>query len=88
VLRALGIPRWRMGAMVMAQSFWVGVAGLAVAAPVIWLLGRGAGAAGVPVLLPAWLLSAAAAVTMGMALVSGLAALRSLRLIEPALLLR
>src|SRR5262249_56083826 len=30
VLRALGIPRWRMGLMVLAQSFWDGVIGVAV----------------------------------------------------------
>src|SRR4051812_26655167 len=33
VLRALGIPRWRMAMMVILQSFWVGVAGVAFAIP-------------------------------------------------------
>ena len=28
VLRALGIPRWRMAGLVMAQSLWVGLAGI------------------------------------------------------------
>src|SRR6185437_8157003 len=30
VLRALGIPRWRMALMVMAQAFWVGVIGISL----------------------------------------------------------
>ena len=29
VLRALGIPRWRMAGVVMAQSLWVGLGGIA-----------------------------------------------------------
>src|ERR1700732_3357139 len=35
VLRALGVPRWRMGMAVMSQSFWVGMFGLLAAAPVV-----------------------------------------------------
>jgi putative ABC transport system permease protein len=88
VLRALGIPRWRMAWTALAQSFWVGVAGLACAGPVVYGLARATRAAGVPVLMPQWLLGGAAAVTLAMALLSGLAALRSLRLVEPAVLLR
>ncbi|MBV9122864.1 MAG: peptide ABC transporter permease, partial [Planctomycetes bacterium] len=88
VLRALGIPRWRMGAMVLAQSFWVGVAGVGLALPVTFGLAQLAEALGAKVLLPAWLLGSAGTLTMIMALLSGLAALRSLRLVEPAALLR
>jgi hypothetical protein len=40
------------------------------------------------VLLPGWLLGTAGILTLGMALLSGLAALRSLRHVEPAALLR
>jgi putative ABC transport system permease protein len=43
---------------------------------------------GARALLPPWLLGGSAAMTMGMAVGSGLLALRSLRLIEPAELLR
>ena len=43
---------------------------------------------GVRVLLPWWLIGSAAGVTLTMALLSGLAALRSLRLVEPITLLR
>jgi putative ABC transport system permease protein len=88
VLRALGIPRWRMVASVLSQAFWVGVAGLMLALPTVFALSLGADALGAKVLLPPWLLGSAAALTMAMALISGLAALRSLRLAEPAALLR
>jgi putative ABC transport system permease protein len=88
VLRALGIPRWRMGVMVMAQSFWVGILGVGVGLPACHALARLAAHLTVQVMLPWWLQAAAAAVTLVTALLSGLLALRSLRLIEPALLLR
>jgi putative ABC transport system permease protein len=88
VLRALGIPRWRMAISVLAQSFWVGAAGVVLALPTAFGLAQGAEALGARVMLPVWLLIIAVAVTMTMAMLSGLAALRSLRLIDPAVLLR
>src|SRR5213078_2295371 len=42
VLRALGIPRWRMAAAILSQSFWVGVTGIALALPAAFALGRAA----------------------------------------------
>ncbi len=88
VLRALGIPRWRLAALVLAQSFWVGAAGVVLALPPTFALERAADWLGVGVLLPAWLLAFAAAVTLGTAALSGLLALRPLRHTEPALLVR
>jgi len=88
ILQALGIPRWRMAAAVMAQSFWVGVIGVVVALPTVFGLARIAEWAGARVQLGPELLAAVAGITLVMALGSGLAALRSLRLIEPANLLR
>ena len=88
VLRALGVPRWRMAGTVLAQAAWVGLAGLGLAGPAVFGLYEAAGAAGVPLLLPGELLGAAAAVTLTVAMLSGIAALRSLRWVEPALLLR
>jgi putative ABC transport system permease protein len=88
VLQALGIPRWRMGLAVVAQSFWIGVAGVGLSLPAVFAMAKGADLLGAKVLLPPWLLGSAALVTMVMALLSGLAALRSLRLVEPATLLR
>jgi putative ABC transport system permease protein len=88
VLRALGIPRWRMVMTVMAQSFWIGVAGVALALPTIIILASFGEDIGAKILLPWWLLTGAVCVTMFMALMSGLLALRSLRMIEPVTLLR
>ncbi len=87
VLRALGIPRWRMALTVLAQSFWVGLFGVCLALPAIFGLAY-LGSEWVKVLLPWWLLVAAVSVTMVTALTSGLLALRSLRLVDPANLLR
>jgi putative ABC transport system permease protein len=88
VLRALGIPRWRMAATVLAQAFWVGIVGVGLALPAVLGFAGLADNLGAKVLLPAWLLAVAALLTLTMALVSGLAALRSLRHVEPAALLR
>ncbi len=88
VLRALGIPRWRMGMTVLAQSFWVGLIGVCLALPAAFALAEVADRLGVRVMLPPLLLGAAVGITMVMAMLSGLLALRSLRLVEPAMLLR
>jgi putative ABC transport system permease protein len=88
VLRAMGIPRWRMATMVLAQSFWIGAAGVALALPIVYGLAYVGNEVGAKVLLPWWLLGGAIAVTMIMAMLSGLTALRSLRLVEPVSLLR
>jgi putative ABC transport system permease protein len=88
VLRALGIPRWRMAVMVLTQAFWVGVIGIALALPTAHLAAELADYLTVQVLLPWQLECGAAAVTLVMAMGSGLWALRSLRHVEPATLLR
>jgi putative ABC transport system permease protein len=89
ILLALGIPRWRLALTVVAQAFWVGVAGVILAYPTV--LGLAAVVerfGGIPVKLPAELLAAAGGITLLMAVLSGLLALRSLRHIEPVNLLR
>ena len=83
-LRAMGIPRWRLKASVLAQSFWVGLFGILVAAPVTFLLAEGATALGTAVRLHPLILAAAAGITMTMAVGSGLAALRSFQKVDPA----
>jgi putative ABC transport system permease protein len=88
VLRALGIPRWRMVEAVLGQALWVGLAGVVLAFLGAWGMVRLAAAWGIVVLLTPGLLAGGAAVTLAMALVSSLAALRSLWRIEPAELLR
>lgn len=87
VLRALGIPRWRIGSAVLALAFCIGVIGVLVALPIVYMLGHSARVAGTQMLLSWWLLLSGSAVTLIMAMLSGLAALRSLRLVEPATLL-
>lgn len=88
VLRALGIPRWRMLWAVLGQAMWVGLAGVALAFLGAWGMVWLANALGIVVLLTPGLLAGGAAVTLAMALFSSLAALRSLWRIEPAELLR
>ncbi|MBM3992671.1 MAG: FtsX-like permease family protein [Planctomycetes bacterium] len=88
VLRALGIPRWRMMMMVVSQSFWVGIAGIVVALPIIFGLAYLGEYIGAKILLRYWLLIGACLITMTMAMLSGLVALRSLQSVEPVTLLR
>lgn len=88
VLRALGIPRRRLVTTVLAQSFWVGIAGIGLAFPGVLMLNLLAEGLGAKLLLPGWLLGTAGAVTLVMALLSGFSALRSLRHVQPATLLR
>jgi putative ABC transport system permease protein len=88
MLAALGVPRGRLRRAVLTKAFYVGLGGTALAGPAVvgcvWVVQ----ATGGRVVLPAWVLAGAAALTLAMALLSGLLALRSLRLAEPALLLR
>lgn len=82
-LRAMGIPRWRLKMSVIAQSFWVGLAGLITAAPVTIALSWVAATIGTRVRLPWIIVLSAAGITMVMALASGLLALRSLQQVDP-----
>jgi putative ABC transport system permease protein len=88
ILLALGIPRWRISVMVMAQSFWVGVIGAALAYPACLGLRSLAAQVGADVDLRWEVLVGAGVVTVGMSLVAGAFALRSVRTIEPMSLLR
>jgi putative ABC transport system permease protein len=88
VLRALGIPRWRMAMMVLSQSFWVGASGVLLSLPVMYGIAELGNEIGAKVLLRWFVILGAVSVTMVMALSSGILALRSLRQVEPATLLR
>ena len=88
ILLALGIPRWRISMMVLAQSFWVGVLGVALSYPVCLLLRFGASQVGADVDLRWEVMGGAAVVTLVMAVLAGALALRSVRQIEPMTLLR
>ena len=83
-LRAMGIPRWRLQLSVLAQSFWVGLFGILIAIPITFLLTEGANSLGTGVRLHPIILLATFAITMSMALGSGLAALRSFQRVDPA----
>ncbi len=88
ILLALGIPRWRISIMVLTQSFWVGLIGIALAYPTCLLLKYAAAQASADVDLRWEVLGGTAAVTTVMALLAGVMALRSVRQIEPMSLLR
>ena len=78
----------KMATMVMAQSFWVGIFGVTLGWATSHAARYVATNMGASVSLPWELQAGAAAITLLTALVSGLFALRSLRLVEPAMLLR
>jgi putative ABC transport system permease protein len=88
ILLAMGIPRRRVTATVIVQSFWVGLFGVVLAYPAAQLLAFLGRFLEVMIPLPWQLLAFAAAVTLVMALVAGLLALRSVQRIEPMALLR
>lgn len=88
VLRALGIPRWRIAMLVVTQSWWIGILGVALALPTALAVAHLARNVAIEIILSGGLLSLTAVLTVLMALVSGLTALRSLRHAEPAALLR
>jgi putative ABC transport system permease protein len=89
LLRALGIPARNIAWFVLSQSLGVGIAGILAALPIIVVVGRYTSLLiGMRLLLPWWLLCSLLTVTLLMAILSGLATLRSLRLMEPATLLR
>jgi putative ABC transport system permease protein len=88
MLRALGIPRERIRALVVTQAFWVGAVGTGAALPLLWCSCHLARAFNIEMMLGGGLLAATAGLTLVMAVLAGLTALRSLRLAEPVALLR
>jgi putative ABC transport system permease protein len=88
VLEALGIPTRRVVLSVLAQSFWVGMAGLVIATPVTMTLSDLLALLGLKLLFPTWLIGSTTSMTIATVILSGLVALRSLRLAQPAELLR
>ncbi|HLW63899.1 MAG TPA: ABC transporter permease [Gemmataceae bacterium] len=87
-LLALGIPRRRLAMTVLLQAFWIGILGIAVSLPATFGLAELAGLFGVRPYLPIELLAGAGAITLFMAMLAGVIALRSIRQIEPVNLLR
>jgi putative ABC transport system permease protein len=83
-MRAMGIPSWRLQLTVLSQSFWVGFFGILIAAPIAVMIAEAANRFGTAVRLHPLVVLAAAVITMGMALLSGFAALRSFQGVDPA----
>ncbi len=77
-----------MRLFVIQQALVVGLAGISLGMPLALALAFCARAAGTRAMLPGWLMAAGALITLGMALLAGLAALRSLKHTEPEQLLR
>lgn len=88
ILLAMGIPRIKVTMTVLVQSFWVGLFGICLAFPVVHGLAEAGKLVEMQIPLPWKLLAMAAGVTMLMAMLAGLIALRSVRNIEPMNLLR
>lgn len=88
VLWALGISRKRVARCIMEQTLCVGILGILIGLPVSYGLAQGAEYLGAPVQISVWVISIGVTVIMIMTLLAGVAALRSLRLIEPSVLLR
>lgn len=87
-LRALGVARRRLRAVVLEQAFWIGLLGLGVAgfaSAAVWLMAK---AYHVGMTFTGWAVLGTGAVTLGVALGAGLLALRALARVEPAALLR
>lgn len=87
-LLALGIPRWRLGLTVVIQAFWIGILGIILSWPVVFILAEAASLLGVKPQLPFWLLGGAGVITLIMAVGAGSLALRAIKRIEPVNLLR
>lgn len=87
-LRALGVSTSSLRAVVLEQSFWVGLAGQVITLVVGAILVVLARAAHVSLALPLWGIVATGILILGIALLSGLGALRALNQAEPFTLLR
>lgn len=87
-MRALGVARSSLRAIVIEQALWVGVIGLAVTGALTLLIGALADHWRIAMAFPWWMLGGVATVMMVIAVLSGLLALRPLMSAEPASLLR
>lgn len=86
-LRALGFSMAALRRIVVAQSAWVGFAGLAMALGMTALLSAVATAGAVPIVLSPLMIAAAGLLVMATALGSGVFALRRVGSADPAVLL-
>ncbi len=87
-VRALGVPLRALRAIVIEQSLWVGAIGLAITGMLTAMIAWQANQWHIAMVFPWWMLVGVAALMIGIALLSGLLALRPLLHAEPASLLR
>ena len=87
-LHALGVGSGSLRAVVLEQSFWIGIAGLLLTGILSVLIGAIAHAAYVAIVFPPWAVALTAALILIIAIGSGLLALRALGRADPAALLR
>src|SRR5262249_34846932 len=78
VLDALGFNRRRVKGLVLAQAFWLGLGGSVLALPCIVALARAALVVHTQIVVSAPILAVTFALTLGMAALAGLSALRPL----------
>ena len=88
ILLAMGIPRRKVTMTVLVQSFWVGLFGVIAAFPIVHGLAEIGKLVDMSIPLPWEILIPAGLITMVMAMLAGVIALRSVRRIEPMNLLR
>jgi len=87
-LRALGLSRRALRGIVLEQTFWVGLAGLALGGTLTFLFGLALGMIKLKFYLPLWFIGGVAGLIMGASLLAGLLAIRVLYQTQPAELLR
>lgn len=88
VLMALGVDRWALARVVIAQSAWIGCAGIVIGGVGSLLLLLAAHANDVPVAMVWYVGFICAAMVMALALISGAIAIRGVLRADPATLLR
>jgi putative ABC transport system permease protein len=87
-LRALGVSMGALRRIVVELAFWVGVAGLAMTALLVWGVTLLAQAGGVPMYYPITNVIYVAILLLGIAIGSGMMSLGVLKKSQPADLLR
>jgi putative ABC transport system permease protein len=87
-LRALGVSRASLRAVVVEQALWVGVLGLVVTGGLTWGIAMLGERWRIAMEFPGWMLSGVGLLMMVIAVLSGLLSLRPLLAAEPAALLR
>lgn len=87
-LRALGVSMGSLRRIIVELSFWVGLVGIAAAFVLTWLITMLAGAFGLPLAYPTWMVIGVSTMLLLIALLSGFMSLGMLKQSQPADLLR